>query len=479
LLSVLASAPPAIAAGDLRLIDAARSRDVAAVRRLLKQKPDVQARQGDGATALHWAAHWDDVEIASLLIAAGANVNAANDLGVTPLLVACSNGGATMVERLLRAGADPNAVSMSGETPLMLAARTGSTDAVRALLERGARVNASEPSRAQTALMWAAAQRHPDIVRVLLEHGADVHARARVRPTLVNRGDFNTSQLNRIESVDRGGYTALLFAARQGDIEASRLLLDAGADANESAPDGTSVLHLATHSGHTALAKFLLDRGANPNAAASGYTPLHAAVLRGDLEAVKALLAHGADVNALITKGNPLRRFGSQEFVLPAFLVGSTPFLLAARYAEIDILRVLADAGANPKTAMPDGTTALMLASGVGWNDTGVGGSADRRGRFLPAGTPTAGVPDWSRTAAAVELVARLGVDPAAANASGETALHGAASKGFDSVVEFLVARGARLDAKNKRGATPLGLALGREEFKSTADLLRKLGAQQ
>lgn len=478
MLSVLAGASPA-AAGDLRLIDAVRNRNVETVRLLLQQKADVNARQGDGATALHWAAHWDDVEIASLLFAAGANVNTPNDLGVTPLLLACSNGSARMVDKLLGAGADPNVAAASGETPLMLAARTGSADAVRALLARGAQVNAKEPSRGQTALMWAAAQRHAEVVRVLIEHGADVHARSRVRPTLVNRGDFNTGPLNRVEPVDRGGYTALLFAARQGDLETTRLLLAAGGDANDTAPDGTSVLHLATHSGHTALAKFLLEEGSNPNAAAPGYTPLHAAVLRGDLEAVKALLARGADPEAPVTKGNPLRRFGSQEFVLPAFLVGSTPFLLAARYAEVDILRVLASTGANPKTTMPDGTTALMLASGVGWNDTGVGGSADRRGRFLPAGTPTRGVPDWSRTPAAVELIASQGVDVRAANASGETALHGAASKGFDDVVEFLVARGAGLDVKNKRGATPLRLALEREEFRSTADLLRKLGAQQ
>jgi ankyrin repeat protein len=469
----------AAAAGDLRLIDAARARNAESVRTLLKQKIDVNARQGDGATALHWAAHWDDGEIAGLLIAAGANVNAANDLGVTPLALACANPSAAMVDRLLAAGADPNTASAGGETPLMLAARTGSADAVRALVARGAQVNAAEPSRGQTALMWAAAERHADVVRLLVERGADVHARSRTRPTLVNRGDFNTSALNRVEYVDRGGYNPLLFAARSGDLESSRVLLAAGADVNDAAPDGTSVLHLAVHSGHTVLAKFFLDQGANPNNAAPGYTPLHAAVLRGDLESVKALLARGAAVDAPITRGNPLRRFGSQEFVLPAFLVGSTPFLLAARYAELDILRVLADAGANPKATMPDGTTALMLAAGVGWNDTGVGGSADRRGRFLPAGMPTAGVADWSRTPAAVEFVAGLGVDAAAANRSGDTALHGAASKGFDSVVEFLVAKGAKLEAKNRRGATPLRLVLEREEFKSTADLLRKLGAQQ
>jgi ankyrin repeat protein len=362
----------------------------------------------------------------------------------------------------------------------MTAARTGSAAVVRLLLARGADVNAAEGARGQTALMWAASQQHEPIVRALIAAGADVHARARSRTVLVNRGDFNTSRINQIEEVERGGFTALLFAARQGDLATARALLEAGADADDTAPDGTSALVLAAHSGHGRLAAFFLEHGADPNADGAGYTALHAAVLRGDVGLVNALLARGADPDAVITKGNPLRRFGFQEFVLPGFLVGSTAYLLAARYAEVDIMRVLAQRSAHPGLAMPDGTTALMLAAGVGWADVGVGGISDRRGRYLPAGFTSPGsLPDWSRTLAAVTVALDLGADPAAVNKAGDTAAHGAAAKGFDGVLELLAARGARLDVKNRRAQTPVSLAAARPELGRTVELLRRLGATE
>jgi ankyrin repeat protein len=235
---------------------------------------------------------------------------------------------------------------------------------------------------------------------------------------------------------------------------------------------------MAAHSGHGRLAEALLERGADPNAAARGYAPLHAAILRGDGALVAALLAKHADPNARITKGTPLRRFGEQQFVLPGTFVGSTPFLLAARYAEVDIMRALLAAGADPSVAMPDGPTALMLAAGVEWEDTGVGGFADRRARFLPAGSSPWGLPDWNRTLPAVELALALGADVNARNKDGNTALHGAA-KGFDAVIELLIARGADPNVKNRRSQTPLSIAAARADLSSTAPLLRKLGATQ
>jgi ankyrin repeat protein len=468
----------AAAAADLRLVDAAKRNDLPTVRTLIAAHADVNARQNDGATALHWAAYHDNIELAGALLDAGAVAAVANDLEVTPLFIAASGGSAAMVRRLIAAGADVNAANATNVTPLMAAARSGSVETVAALLDRGARADEHETVRGQTALMWAAAHGHTAIVRALVAHGADVRARSRARPVLVNRGDYNGGRANAIEEVGRGGYSALMFAARAGSGEVVEVLLSAGADVNETAPDGTSVLLMASHSGHGRLAKALLEHGANPNAAERGYTPLHAAILRGDRELVAVLLAKRADPNARITKGTPLRRFGEQQFVLPGTFVGSTPFLLAARYAELEIMRALLAHGADGSVVMPNGTTALMLAAGVEWEDTGVGGFADRRARFLPAGSSPWGLPDWSRTLPAVELVLSLGGDVNARNNDGNTALHGAA-KGFDAVIELLVSRGADPNVKNRRSQTPLSIAGSRADLSSTAPLLRKLGASQ
>src|SRR5262245_53888625 len=276
---VLLSAANLAAQGRLRLVDAVKRQDRQAVRALLKQKADVNAAEGDGATALHWASYKDDIETVELLIRAGATVDAANDLGVTPLSLACANGNAAVVAKLLTAKANPNLATPGGVSPLMIAARVGSVPTVNALLAAGANVNASEASRGQTALMWAAAQRHSDVVRMLIDHGADIRARSRVSLLRVNRGGPNgtDADVSHVDDVEKGGSTALLFAARQGDLESAKLLVAAGADVNTTAPDGYSALVLASHSGHGALASFLLEHGADPNSAGAGFTALHTA----------------------------------------------------------------------------------------------------------------------------------------------------------------------------------------------------------
>src|SRR5579871_1204782 len=454
--------------GDLRLVEAAQHQDRESIRALLQQHVDVNAPQGDGATALHWAAYWDDAATADLLLHAGANVNAANDLGVTPLGLASSSA---MAEKLLTAGADPNPAGANGESPLMVAARTGRADVAKALLAHGADVNARENVRGQTALMWAVSQRHPDVVRLLLEHGADVHARTRSNPQLVYTGEPSGAGRSRTDwvmrEVDRGGSTALLFAARQGDRESARLLVTAGASPNETGPEGMSALVMASYSGHGDLAAWLLTKDANPNAANAGYTALHTAVLRGDTELVKQLLAFGANPNARITQGTGITREG-EDFVLPTPLVGATPFFLAAKFLEVDIMRLLAKGGADPGLGTQDGTTPLMAAAGIGW-----GGGVDRRGRDTSGlGDPV--IHDEDRALEAARVALDSGADANAANSAGVTALHGAASKGYDAMVQLLADRGARLDAKDKRGRTPLDSAK-----RSTADLLRKLGAKE
>jgi ankyrin repeat protein len=469
-------------ADEPQLIETVKSGNVDAVRALLKERVDVNARQGDGATALHWAVHRNDGSVVDLLLRAGATPDLADDTGATALYLACVNRSGPMVERLLQARANPNAALVSGETVLMTCARTGEATGVRALLTRGANVNATEPGHHQTALMWAAAQSQPKAVEALLEGGADVRARSRSYTQTVT--SEVTQRAGREElnyTVPRGGSTPLLFAARSGDAESARLLIEAGADVNDELPDGASALVVAAHSGHTSAATLLLEKGADPNAAAVGYTALHAAVLRGDLNLVKVLLAHKANPNAQITKGMPVRRT-SQDFELPKTLMGATPYLLAAKFLEADIMRALAASGADTRLPMNDGATPLLAAAGMGIvapaQDERRG--TNRRGlAIIDGGT----VEPESQVVEAVSAALTLGSDINGTNPAGETAVHIASAQGYDSVVKLIVERGADLNARNAKGLTPLGALVaragGRGSRTSTIDLLRSLGGAE
>ena len=437
---------------DLPLIQAVKNRDVVAVRELLKQRVDVNATEGDGTTALHWASHRDDLGIADALIRSGARANVANDLGATPLHLACTNRSAPMVERLLAAGGNANATLLSGETVLMTCARAGDARAVKALLARGADANAKEREHQQTALMWAAAQHHPDVVQLLIEARADIRARSLTyAQTVVGEQTQRAGREELNYTVLRGGATPLLFTARVGDVESARLLLRAGADPNDSQPDGVSALVLAAHSGHGHVAAALLERGADPNAFGSGYTALHAAILRSDLDLVKALLARGASPNLRIAKGTPMRR-DTTDWNLPATLIGATPYLLAARFLEPAIMSALVAGGADPALTLPNGADAVMLAAGMGSSRT-----ASRRGiETIDFGK----VEPESRVRETVDAAVRLRGDVKAASQTGDTALHVAAALGHDTVVQFLVEHGASVSVKNKRGFTPLAAAM-------------------
>ena len=458
LCGLLTVAAPAAGESDLQLVQAARSRDWDAVAALLRAGADANVPQADGATALHWAAHWNDLEALDRLLAAGADVNAENALRATPLWVACADRNTAVVERLLAAGADANRALRSGETLLMRCASTGDPAAVRALLAHGADVDAGEPSRGQTALMWAAANRHPAVTRVLLEHGADTGARTRTVRQLRGVGLQSTTSPAGATFFDAGGFTALLFAARHGNIESARLLLDAGADVDEPAADGNSPLVLAAVSGNGRLAEFLLGRGADPQADGAGYSALHAAVLRADAALLQALLDAGADPDARLTKSTPVPRW-TYQYVFTLREKGGTPLLLAAKYLEPELLRLLAAAGADPRASFDDGTTALMAAVGLRLSR-----ATTRRSRLI---APELVRAEWGaedRVLATVEAAVDAGAAAAidTANGAGDTALHGAVQRGFLAVADLLVAHGADLDRENGRGETPRALIAAR-----------------
>ena len=418
-------------AADVPLVDAAQAGNVARVQALLAAGADANGADGDGTTALHWAALHDDVETARALVAAGAQASAANRFEATPMALAAENGSAAFLRLLLDAGADASAATPEGETALMLVARTGRADAVRLLLDRGADPNRAEGWRGQTALMWASAEDHLAAASALLAGGADVHARS------------------------TAGFSPLLFAARAGHRRMVRLLVAAGASPEETLFDGTSALVLATKNGHYALGADLLEAGADPNADDQGWTALHEIkwtrrpnlgfnnpppIVTGalsDLEFVRKLAAHGADLDARMTK-EPQNRYRN---VLNR--IGSTPFLLAAKAADVEMMRLLVELGADPLLPNEDGTTPLMVAAGVGiW---AVGESPGTNEEALDA----------------VRYALALGGDIDTVDDNGDTALHGAVIRGSEPLVRYLLDRGADIEAVNEKGWTPLRIARG------------------
>jgi ankyrin repeat protein len=426
---------------DARLADAAEQRDWAALKALLEKGADVNAAQVDGTTALHWATYNDSATTVELLLRSGADVEATNRYGVTPLSLACVNGDQAVVESLLEAGTDPNSSLPGGETALMTASRTGKIGAVKALLARGAEVDAAE-SHDQTALMWAAAEGHVDVVELLIEFGADFR--------------------KRLDS----GFTPLLFAVREGRIEVVRALLQAGADPNEfidpQKPSrrprpGTSALLLAAENAHFEVGALLLEAGADPDADRTGYTVLHAIpVVRnpgvGDndppppgsgemtsIEFVKQLVEHGAALNARMTTKVNLGNTRLNK-------IAATPFFVAAQSADAELLRTLAELGADTTLTNEENSTPLMAATGIGTRSPGE-----------DAGTE-------EEVLEAVEALLELGADINAVDDRGETAMHGASYKNLPKVIAFLAENGAEIavwSRENAQGWTPLTIAYG------------------
>ena len=364
LIATLGASPAGASAADVQLIQAVKNGDTIAVRALLERDADVNARQGDGATPLHWAAHLNDLEAADLLIRAGAAVDATNDLGVTPLWVATTTGSAAMVAKLLEARADPDIAPDTGGTPLMIAARQGNVAAVRSLLARGADVNATEGAQGQTALMWAVARGNPEVVRILLAAGADLHARTKsTRRHVLLCCQKSLGKTEGAVWIEQGGFTPLLFAARHGDAASAALLVDAGAPIDDTAAVGTTPLVIAAQHGLHDVAALLLEKGADPDAAGAGQAALHWAALRGDREMAEILLAHGADPDVRLTRGSFLKH-DRGAFAFDKFLIGATPFVVAARRADVAIMRLLEAGGADTSLPLEDGRTAAMVAAG-------------------------------------------------------------------------------------------------------------------
>jgi ankyrin repeat protein len=514
----------AAAAPDARLVEAMARQDKQAVRALMKQGIDVNARAADGATALQWAAHWDDVEAVDLFLKAGANVNAADDHGVTALGLACENVSLRMVDMLLNAGANPNIARTSGMTPLFDAIDVGSLQLVKALLAHGASVNTATSKTRITPLMWAIGEGHADIAKALLDAHADIQA------------------------VTTDGFSALTFAARMGDIDIAKMLLAAGLPVNEVGPDRVHALPYAALSGQDAFALFLLDQGADPNAALSGVTALHAASgnasqfvadwqrarsggvglgtgftgfgpggggARGigngaaRLSLIRALLAKGARVNEPVTSsamamsyiGRPTKGAFESFSCGTGDFRGATPLWLAAfaangggggfggnnaafgndsapgagrpgdeprRSPSVQALETLLAAGADLTLTSDDGTTPLMVAAGLG------------RCTFNPNINRGARSPDAE---AAVTMLLDAGADVNVVNEGDFTALHGAAFRGLNEVIQILVDRGANINARDYRGRTAFRIAEGSKQsfqfqaYSDTAAFIKSLGA--
>jgi len=506
-LTLLMVVGAAAANDDLRLVDAVKQQDVQQVRALLSKHADVNVRSEDGSTALLWAAHWNDLQTADVLIRAGADANVANDFRMTPLSQACTNASSALVALLLKAGANPNTPIATGETPIMTCARTGTVDAVRMLFVHGADVNAKEPTQNQTAAMWAAAERHTQVLRTLIEVKADLKAHTRT------------------------GFTALHFAARVGDVESARMLLDAGVDVNiryqrdvesgrgrgaaeagaggraaapgpagaargatgggaggraDSTFPGSTPLLVATVRGQVPLALFLLDHGADPNVMDAGFTPLFWAAGTWEnglanpvygfvdpvggipdrdakLRLVKALLAHGANANLQMTARPP--GYGGTGTGGYNDAVGATAFIVAANAADVEMMRILLAAGADPRLVTKTNSNALLAATGL---NRGIGEIID----------------DEDRAMAAVKFLLEVGVDVKAVTTFNENALFGPGYRGWNRMLELLIEKGADVNVVNKAGVTPylaasgFGDRLGGVLYnKAGADVLLKHGA--
>ena len=435
----------------IELVELVRNRDIEAVRVALDAGTDVNAKSPDGATALQWAVHSDQELMVELLLEVGADVGITNRYGVSAASLAAENGNSIILTHLLEAGSNPEQTMPGGETLLMTAARTGTPETVRTLLSYGANPNRRETTRGQTALMWAAANNNAAAIQLLAEHGADIDAKTD-NPSRRADSPFAYAPPT--------GFSPLMFAVRAGHIEATRALLDAGADIDDTVSDGQTALVVAAANANWELAAYLLDRGADATAAEAGWNALHQAVrtrrmnlafgtpgpfASGTLDSIdlmRKLLKAGVNVNARMTR-NGMRDGQRNRFNR----LGATAFMLAAKVTDVEAMRLLLEAGADPTVPTADGTTPLMVAAGLHiWNPGEDGGSFTGQ---------------EEEVLEAVRMCLEGGNDINAQNYRGETALHGVGFRGVNIVLDYLVKQGANLAALTGDGWSALAIARG------------------
>ncbi len=450
----------AAAGGSLKVVDAAKQGNREAVRALIAQKANVNAAEADGMTALHWAVRANDLQTVQMLIRAGANVNAASRYGMTPIIFAAQNGDPAVVAALVKAGANPNSALPEGQTALMTAARTGSVESIKLLVETGAKVDTKEQWQGQTALMWAASQNNAAAVTTLIALGANKDERSK----LLSFPEMKWETSGMVTTVlPRGGWTPLMYAARDGAADAIAALADAKADLNATDPDGTTALMYAITNAHFDTAAVLIEKGANPNVADStGTTALYSAVdmhtmgpmlsrpspkLVDKLDSadiVRILLTKGANVNARLKR--PIIGRHHTPTGDASLGEGTTPLARAAKSNDLQLMHALLDAGADPKLTLKDRTTVLMISA--------AGGAV--------VGAYAVAIPVTEDSSIeAIKLCLDRGVDINAFNTNGTTAVHSAVQRGAPKVVRYLAEHGAKLDMKNKQSRTPLDIAEG------------------
>ena len=475
-------------AAESALVRAVQSGDQAAVRALVKQSGAVKAAAPDGTTALHWAGRGGDAGTVDLLIRAGADVNAKTRYGVTPLTLAVRAGHESAVRALLTAGAKVPLADTGlpeGQTLLMHAARTGNIPVMKAILAAGSDVNAKETRTATTAVAWAAVANRGEAVRLLAEAGADLNVVSRMTAYPHTQNGVGLNGLEKDVSyvgqtvLPKGGWTPTMMAAREGATDAVSALADAGANLNALDPEGTSALIVAIINGQYDVARVLLQKGADPNLAdIKGMTPLYAAVdmhtipttfgrpappplvIAGALDAVRMLLAAGAKPDPVLSAPILKRVYNAGDGRLSA---GATPFMRAARGGDLQLMKLLAQAGANPKLVQKNGSTALMMAAGAG-SGRGSDNNPDRVTEDQVMGV--------------IKYLIELGVDVNAAATNGDTAAHitSTTNLGSPTIIRFLHANGVKFDVKNKAGRTPLQSVLrGREVADDTVAVLREI----